>query len=297
MIKNNSIIKSIVTLTIIASTLSTTVFAAWGWETPGYQWARENRLTSITETSKLHNKVSLDNFYSTLIKYLRLKGVRAKKDVRQNLEAYTTFNKALQGIAAVVDGYIWRESLTPQEYREVVNYLNHLATETKNIYVGTIPNNAKYLTRDDLEDLYLYFSLARYKAATLITEPTYRMLVLNNLSPTKEYNVGYVKNKEIIDYNIRPYHGDISRREFLLLMFSLLSNQNVGDEEIINQFVDGGVLEGYSEYELQLELEKSLTYAEMFTFLRRFEIFDFNPEPEVEDGEETDSDDKVKEYN
>ena len=57
------------------------------------------------------------------------------------------------------------------------------------------------------------------------------------------------------------------------------------------------MLEGYSEYELQLELEKSLTYAEMFTFLRRFEIFDFNPEPEVEEGEETDSDDEIKEYN
>ena len=296
--KNSSmIIKSIVALTIVASTLSTTAFAAWGWETPGYEWARGNRLTTITKTSTLHNKVSLEDFYSTLIKYLKFKGVRAKSNVKQNVAAYSAFNKALEGIAGVVDEYISRESLTPQEYREIVNYLNHLRTEVKGIDIGTIPNNAEFLTRDDLKDLYLYFSLARYKAATLISEPTYKNLVINNWGPTPEYNVGFVKYKEVIDYNIKPYHGGITRKEFLNLMFSLLSEQDVTEEEMINQFVDGGVLEGYSEYELQLALEQPLTYAEMFTFLRRFEIFDFNPEPEVEEGEETDSDDEIKEYN
>ena len=294
--KNSSmIIKSIVTLTIVASTLSTTALAAWGWETPGYEWAREKRLTSITNTSTLNNKVSHANFYSTLIKYLQLKDVKPKQNVRQNVAALSTFNKSLEGMVQTIDEYISNESLTPQEYREVVTYMNHLYTEIQGIGVGTLPNNANYLTRDSLKDLYLYLSLARYKAATLISEPTYKKLVINNWGPTPIYNVGNVKYKEIIDYNIKPYYGDISRREFLILMFSLLSEQNLGDEEILTQFNDAGVLVGYEDG--SLELEQPLTYAEMFTFLRRFEIFDFNPEPETEDGEETNSEDEVKEYN
>ena len=78
-------------------------------------------------------------------------------------------------------------------------------------------------------------------------------------------------------------------------MFSLLSEQNVSDDEILKQFAGAGVLVGYEDGEYQLQ--NPLTYAEMFTFLRRFEIFDFNPEPETEEGTEADTEDEVEEYN
>lgn len=297
MMKKNisRIIRSIVILTIVASTLSTSAFAAWTWSTPGYEWAREKRLTSITNTSVLNNKVTHANFYSILIKYLNLKGVRPKKEVRQDVENVNTFNKALQGVVSDVEEYITRDSLTPQEYRELVTYINHMRSVADGFDIGTLPNNADMLTRDSLKDIYLYFSLAKYKAATLINDPSYKNLILKNMGPTSTYNVGNVAYKEIIDYNIKPYFGDISRREFLILMFSLLSEQNVSDEEILTQFAEAGVLVGYEDGEYQLE--NPLTYAEMFTFLRRFEIFDFNPEPETEEGAETDSEDEVKEYN
>lgn len=295
--KKNSlrIIKSIVILTIVASTLSTSAFAAWTWSTPGYEWARENRLTSIANNSTLNNKVSHANFYSILIKYLNLKGVRPKENVRQNVEDVDTFNNALEGVVADVEAYITRDSLTPQEYRELVTYINHMRSVADGFDIGTLPNNADMLTRDSLKDIYLYFSLAKYKAATLISDSNYKNLVIKNVGPTPMYNVGNVAYKEIIDYNIKPYLGDISRREFLILMFSLLSEQDVSDDEILTQFAEAGVLVGYEDGEYQLE--NPLTYAEMFTFLRRFEIFDFNPEPEVEEGEESDTEDEVKEYN
>lgn len=294
--KNNSrLIKSIVILTIVASTLSTSAFAAWTWSTPGYEWAREKRLTSIANTSALNSKVSHANFYSILIKYLNMKGVKPKQNVRQNIEDVNTFNKALEGIVADVEEYITRDSLTPQEYRELATYMNHMRSVADGFDIGTLPNNADLLTRDSLKDIYLYFSLAKYKAATLISDASYRNLVIKNVGPTPAYNVGNVAYKEIIDYNIRPYFGDISRREFLILMFSLLSEQDVSDEEIITQFAEAGVLVGYEDGEYQLD--NPLTYAEMFTFLRRFEIFDFNPEPEVQEGEESDTEDEVKEYN
>ena len=77
----------------------------------------------------------------------------------------------------------------------------------------------------------------------------------------------------ILKYGIIPYAGDISRREFLLLMHSLLSSQDIANQEVINRFNDTGVLLGYQN---DLMLDKDLTYAEMLTFLYRFEIYEFN---------------------
>ena len=110
----------------------------------------------------------------------------------------------------------------------------------------------------------------------IIDDDLYRSYVLTNIGP--------VKYKELIAYNIKPYYGDISRREFLVLMFSLLSEQSVSEDEILKQFNESGVLVGYND---DLMLSKNLTYAEMFTFLRRFEVFEFNPSPE-ESEENTD---------
>ena len=42
-------------------------------------------------------------------------------------------------------------------------------------------------------------------------------------------------------------------------------------------------------------LEENLTYAEMFTFFRRFETFDFNP-IEVEEGEDGETEGGIIEY-
>lgn len=283
-IKNSKIIKLITALTIVATMSSTTVFAAW-WGTPGYEWAREKKLTTLANNSALNNKVSHANFYSILIKYLQYKNVSTGGTVVQNVGASDSFNKAIDGIVQTVDKYITADSINEQEYKVVATYIEHVD--------DILESNATFLNRDDLKSVYLYLSLAKYKAATLISEPAYRNLVLSNSSPTETFNVGNTKYKELIDYNIKPYYGDISRREFLVLMFSLLSEQDLSEEEILTQFNESGVLIGYQDGGLWLD--NPLTYAEMFTFLRRFEIFDFNPEPEVE-GNTGDSDGEIKEY-
>ena len=283
-IKNSKIIKLITALTIVATMSSTTVFAAW-WGIPGYEWAREKKLTTLANNSALNNKVSHANFYSILIKYLQYKNVSMGGTVVQNVGASDSFNKAIDGIVQTVDKYITADSINEQEYKVVATYIEHVD--------DILESNATFLSRDDLKSVYLYLSLAKYKAATLISEPTYRNLVLSNSSPTETFNVGNTKYKELIDYNIKPYYGDISRREFLVLMFSLLSEQDLSEEEILTQFNESGVLRGYQDGGLWLD--NPLTYAEMFTFLRRFEIFDFNPEPDVE-GNTGDSDGEIKEY-
>ena len=110
-------------------------------------------------------------------------------------------------------------------------------------------------------------SLARYKAAKLIDNTVYRTQEV-----AKNSNVKFA---EILDYGIKPYYGNITRKEFLILMFSLLSDQKIPEEDILQQYNESGVLIGYNS---DLMLQKEITYSEIFTFLYRFEAFDFkNP--------------------
>lgn len=283
-INNSKMIKIFVAILAFVAFNSTTAYAAW-WGTPGYEWAVSKRLTGLANNSSLNNPISNANFYSVLIKYLNYKNVAPKENVKQNVEVLNSFNKTISGIVETVDTYISVSSLNEQEYKVVATYIEHVD--------DVLEKNKDFTPRDDLKNVYLYLSLAKYKAAKLISEPNYRRLVLSNGSPTSMFNVGNVKYKELVDYNIKPYYGDISRKEFLTLMFSLLSNQDVSDEEVLKQFNEAGVLIGYEDGSLWLD--NPLTYAEMFTFLRRFETFDFNPESETTEGsEETD---EIKEYN
>ena len=84
--------------------------------------------------------------------------------------------------------------------------------------------------------------------------------------------LGNIKNAEILYYNILPYAGEITRQEFLLVMYDLLSTNEKNNEAVIADFNEAGVLVGF---ETGLELDKKITYSEMLTFLYRFEIFEF----------------------
>lgn len=254
----SKIVKSILIISVFATVISTSVFAAW-WGLPGYEWAREKKLTTLSNNSSLNNKVSHENFYSILIKYLKMKGVEPKTDIIQHNDS-NNFNKALDGIVAEINNYLDKDSLTPKDYRNVVSYSEHIRK--------TINTNESLLSRDNVKSIDLYLSLVNYSAAVKIDDEAYKTYVLNNM--------GAVKYKELVTYNIKPYFGDISRKEFLTLMFSLLSNRNLSEDAIIKEFKDAGVLLGFDSEEEELGLAKNLTYAEMFTFLRRFEAFDFN---------------------
>lgn len=271
--KSSKIIKLILILSVLFTVMSTTVFAAW-WGLPGYEWARSKRLTALANNSALNNKVSHENFYSTLIKYLKYKNVTPKKNVVQH-NASNNFNKALDGIVEEINTYLNKEVLTPREYRNVATYTEHIKK--------TINENANLLSRDNIKTINLYLSLVKYSAAVKIDDDSYRTYVLKSL--------GAVKYRELVTYNIKPYFGDISRGEFLVLMFSLLSERDLSEEDIIKEFSDAGVLLGFDTEGQELGLSKNLTYAEMFTFLKRFEIFDFNPT----ESENTEEDSTVEE--
>ena len=127
--------------------------------------------------------------------------------------------------------------------------------------IFSIDEQKSLLTRDDLKDLHLYMDIARYKAATLISDYSYRTYVLGRIKPTKY--------SELIRYNVRPYFGDITRKEFLVLMYSLLSDKTNSEESIMEEFYESGVLQGYVKNGKVLELDRNLTYAEEYEMTNR----------------------------
>jgi len=246
---------------------STTTLAVW-WGTPGYEWALANRLTSVKTMSQLKKEVSLTDFYSTVIKYLRLKGIYPRNETIHHKDDMEGIDNIAKGIFDIINGYNTRESITIQQYYIVDNYIEH-AKKTLEDYM----DYSQYLTNDSLKNIHLYLDLSRYKAATLIGNRSDREYILSKISK--------VKNYEIIDYHMLPYASDITRREFLVVMYDLISENELGESAILKAFEDAGVLIGF---ETGLELDKNITYSEMLTFLYRFEIFDFeNNSLEVEE--------------
>lgn len=255
--KFSKVVRQILIIGIILANLATVTFAAW-WGTPGYEWCFAKGITKIMTQKDMSNSVSNADFYAIVLKYLKYKGVEPGRDVVQTIGDVSNVNSTIVGMMGQIDKYISKEVLTALEYRQVLTYMEH-AEEM-------VEKQQNLVSRNDVKALKLYVSLAKYKAATLIENSTYRMSEV-----AKNSNVKYA---EILDYGIKPYYGNVTRKEFLLLMFSLLSDQNVSEEDILTQYNESGVLMGYNS---DLMLQKEITYSEIFTFLYRFEAFDFNP--------------------
>ena len=244
--------------------MCTSCFAAW-WGTPGYEWALSNNLTSMKSRAQLDRDVTLSDYYNIILRYLRLKNVAPSGRMVQNIYTEGIYNGTIQGLVDDINSYIGNnvKELTPQQYRVVSDLITHGKHQ--------IVHYSEYLYRDDLKNLDLYFDLARYRAAMLLSENSkiekeYKNNVLYSLRNTK-----YASS---LEYGIMPMCGsDISRQSFLVLMYSLLSNSSSSSDAIIKSFNDAGVLIGYDN---SLWLKKNITYSELFAFLYRFEAYDFS---------------------
>ncbi len=258
--------KKILITVVVFVNIATISFAAW-WGTPGYEWCLAKGITSMVAQSAMNKIIEQEDFYAILLRYLQYKGVSKNKSVLQTLGKTENMNAAIIGMMNTINSYITLTELSPSDYRKAITYIEHAENITE--------KQQKLLSREEIKSFYLYASLAKYKAASLINDTSYRKTELAKYS-----NVKYAS---IIDYGISPYYGKVTRKEFLVLMYSLLSDQqNITEDNIITQFYEAGVIEGYQN---DLMLEKELTYAEMFKILKQFEIFDFNPE--VEENSET----------
>lgn len=259
--KFSSVVKRVLILVVVLVNIATISFAAW-WGTPGYEWCLSKGITKMMTQSAMNKKVEQEDFYAILLRYLQYKNVDKHKTVVQTIGNTDNMNAAIIGMMNTINNYITLTELSPNDFRRAITYIEHAEDIAE--------KQQKLLSREELKSFYLYVSLAKYKAASLINDTNYRK--------TELAKYGNVKYASILDYGISPYYGDVTRKEFLVLMFSLLSDQkNITADSVITQFYEAGVIEGYQN---DLMLDKELTYAEMFKILKQFEIFDFNPEVE-----------------
>ena len=267
--KNNSVIKRIIILALVIASVATTSFAAW-WGTPGYEWCFANGITAAMARASLDRDVTNEDFYAILLRYLRVKGITKHSDVSgAQSNGYTeNYNPIFSGMISAIDKYLRKTKLTPEEFRQVISYIDHAHSN--------VSSHLSLVNREDAKDFFLYLSLAKYKAATMIDAKSYRDAQLAKYSN--------VKYKEIFNYGMKPYYGKITRKEFLVLMYTLLSESgNPSADSVIKAFHESGVLLGWDD---DLWLEERLTYAEMFTFFYRFEAFDFSGNKQVKVEEE-----------
>ena len=149
-------------LLVVMMLMSTNVFAVW-WATPGYEWALANGLTNVKTTSQLNRNVSLTDFYTTAVKYLKLKGISPRNEAIHHEDTMEGVDNVAKGLFDIINGYNSRDSLTIQQYYVVENYIEH-GRQTLEKYV----DYSQYMTRDSLKNIDLYLALSQYKAANLI---------------------------------------------------------------------------------------------------------------------------------
>lgn len=255
---------SICLIIIIAMFMCTNCFGAW-WGTPGYEWALSKDLTSVKTQAQLNRDVTLSDYYSIILKYLSMKNVPYTNRMVQGITVEEIYNGALDGLVKDINTFIGadKKELTPQQYRVVCELIDHGKKQMSDYSI--------HLYRDDLKNLTLYFDLAKYRAATLLTEDKKIERQYKNNELYKLRNTKYAVS---LKYGILPICADtISRESFLVLMHNILSGSSSTSDNIIRSFNEAQVLRGY---ENSLWLKKSMTYSEMFAFLHRFEIYDFS---------------------
>lgn len=259
----NYIKLSIYLMIIVSMFMCSNCFGVW-WGTPGYEWALSKDLTSVKTQAQLNRDVTLSDYYSIILKYLSMKNVPFSNRMVQGITVEEIYNGALDGLVKDINSFISTDKeLTPQQYRVVCELIDHGKKQ--------MSDHSVHLYRDDLKNLTLYFDLAKYRAATLLTESKKIERQYKNDELYKLRNTKYAVS---LKYGILPICADtISRESFLVLMHNILSGSSSTSDNIIRSFNEAQVLRGY---ENSLWLKKSMTYSEMFAFLHRFEIYDFS---------------------
>lgn len=260
-----------ITMLTLFILMGSNCFAAGWWGKPAYDWALSKGLTSIKTQSQLNKDVTLSDYYTIILKYLDMKKVEPKNVMVQNFYVDGLYNGVVEGFVKDVNSRIGTSttSLTPQEYRRVEELISHGKT-TLNEYVDLLP-------RDDVKSLNLYLDLAKYRAASLLTENS---KIEKQYKNNTLYSLRNTKYSSSLKYGIMPMCGEISRESFLVLMHNLLSDStSMSSDSIIRSFNDSGVIQGYSD---SLWLNKNLQYSDMLTFLYRFEAYDFGGDNSAE---------------
>lgn len=239
-----------VLIMLIAIIISIPGIANASWYSEPYDWAYSNRLVNKMNDKQLMSNVAPEDFYTILFKYFDMMDVQPSEQYFK-MDDYKTDNYILVATERQLSSYVTKEWLTSDEYKKAVTLIEN----ARNV----LDKNGKYFDATEIQYIEYYLNIMHYILYTKIYDYDYKQQVY----------VVKPKNVELfMEYKLIPYYGDITREEFLNLMYhyTVAEGMTFSTGVSVGYYKYNNVLLGYQN---NLMLTDKLNYAQMVTFLSR----------------------------
>ena len=230
------------------------------WYSEPYNWAYSSGIIGKKSDKQLMENVSSQDFYTILFKYFEMKGVQPSYEYFK-MDDYKTDNYILVATERQLSTLASKDWLTNDEYKKAVTLIEN----ANNI----LEKNSKYFEASEIESIKYYLDVMDYILYTKIYDYEYKQQVIYDYEHSKQIYVTKPKNADLfIKYKLIPYYGDISREEFLNLMYhyTVAEGMTFSTGVSVGYYKYNNVLLGYQN---NLMLTLKLNYAHMVTFLSR----------------------------
>lgn len=242
--------KKFVLIVLMTIIISIPVTANANWYNDGYAWANSKGIIGKKTNAQLLQNVSSSEFYTMLFKYFDLIEV-APSVSNFKMDDYKADNYILVATERQLTRYAMKDWLTNDEYKKA----STLISNARNV----LEKNTKYFEKSETESINYYLNMMDYLLYTKIYDYDYK----------KQVYVSKPKNADLfIKYKLIPYYGEITREEFLNLIY----HYRVADGTTFSTGVTIGYYRYYDVlrgYENNLMLTNKLSYAHFVTFISR----------------------------
>ena len=251
--------KVAVIVSILIITISTFVNCCYAssWVTQGYTWARNNNLISAKTTKELLKDMTISDYYTILFKYFDLEGIQPST-IYYKAEDYKSDNYILVATDRELTNLARKEWLTNNEFKRAEGFI----TNARNV----LTRNSKYFTKEEITSINYYLDNMHYILYSKIYDYDYKSQI---------YVAKTSFSDRFIKYRVIPNYGNITREEFLNLMFHFTQaeGRTFNTAKTISFFTDKKVLLGYNN---NLMITTRINYAHITTFLSRMHSVPLN---------------------
>lgn len=245
--------KKIVMIMLITIIVAIPVTANASWYSDAYVWANSQGIIGKKSNSQLLLNVTPSDFYTMLFKYFDLIDVTPKDyyDSYFKMDDYKADNYILVATDRQLTSYVMKDWLTNGEYKKAVALIDN----ARNI----LQKNSEYFEKAEKTSIEYYLNMMNYLLYTKIYDYSYKQQVY----------VAKPKNADLfIQYKLIPYYGEITREEFLNLVYyyTVAQGSTFSTGVTVGYYRYYDVLRGYNH---NLMLTEKLSYAHFVTFISR----------------------------
>lgn len=245
--------KKIVMIMMITIMLAVPATVNASWYSEAYTWANSEGIIAKKTDAQLAKSVEPAEFYTMLFRYLKLVDVapRTEYDDYFKMDDYKADNYILVATDRQLTSYAMKEWLTATEHKKAAELIKN----ARNI----LERNPQYFEEAEKKSIEYYLDVMSYILYNKIYDYSYK----------KQVHVQQPKNGELfIEYKLLPYYGEITRKEFLNIIYyyTVAQGSTFSSGVTVGYYRYYDVLRGYNH---NLMLTEKLTYAHFVTFISR----------------------------